>query len=169
MRVLSSLSVAVLSTAVLSTTVLFAIAPDAFAGDRPYVPVEQRFTAEQLKATGLDTLSAQQLQTLNQLLSQDQSVAVTEAVKQVRSERKGLLDRGDVEPVTSTLKGSFNGWSSGTVLELENGQRWRVIEGSLYLGKTLPSPKITIRPGMMGGWYLEAEGQTPKAKVKRLD
>ncbi|MFD0322038.1 hypothetical protein [Lysobacter gummosus] len=159
MRVLSSLTVAV----------LFAIAPAAFGAERPYVPVEQRFTAEQLKATGLDTLSAQQLQALNELLSQDQNVAITEAVKQVRTERKGLLDRGDVEPVTSTLKGEFRGWSSGTVLTLENGQRWRVVEGSLFLGKSVPAPKITIRPGLMGGWYLEAEGQTPKAKVKRLD
>ncbi|MGH8080676.1 MAG: hypothetical protein ACREP7_08880 [Lysobacter sp.] len=159
MRVLSSLTVAV----------LFAIAPVASGAEHSYVPVEQRFSAEQLKATGLDTLSAQQLQLLNQLLASDQTAVVSETAKQVRSERKGLLDHHDDEPIVSTLKGEFRGWSSGTVLELENGQRWRVIDGSLFLGKTLPAPKITIRPGMMGGWYLEAEGQTPKAKVKRMN
>lgn len=159
MRVLSSLAVAV----------LFVIAPAASGAERPYVPVEQRFSAEQLKATGLDALSAQQLQLLNQLLAQDQTAVVSETVKQVRTERKGLLDRGEVEPISSTLKGEFRGWSGGTVLELENGQRWRVIEGSLFLGKTLPAPKVVIRPGMLGGWYLEAEGQTQKAKVRRLD
>lgn len=164
MRVLSSLTVAVLSAGV-----LFSIAPGASGAERPYVPVEQRFTAEQLKATGLDTLSAQQLQALNQLLSHDQNAVITEAVKQQRRERVGLADPVDSEPVTSKLKGEFRGWSSGTVLELENGQRWRVIEGSLFLGKSLPAPKVTIRPGMTGSWYLEAEGQTPKAKVKRLD
>lgn len=159
MRVLSSLTVAV----------LLAIAPAAFGAERPYVAVEQRFNAEQMKATGLDTLSPQQLALLNELLSQEQTAAVAEATKAVRSERKGLLDRGDVEPVQSALKGEFRGWSIGTVFELENGQRWRVTEGSLFLGKPVPPPKVTIKPGLMGGWFLEVEGQTPKAKVRRLD
>ncbi|MGO1071241.1 hypothetical protein [Lysobacter sp. CA199] len=161
MRVPSSLTLAPLFAIAL-------VAPAAFGAERAYVPVEQRFNADQLKATGLDTLSAQQLQLLNQLLSQDQTAVVTDTVKQVRSERKGLA-RVDPEVVSSTLKGEFRGWSSGTVLELENGQRWRVIDGNLYLGKPQPAPKVTIRPGMMGSWYLEAEGQTPKAKVTRLD
>ncbi|MEH6421589.1 hypothetical protein [Pseudomonas sp. CGJS7] len=161
MRVLSSLTLAPLFAIALA-------APGAFAAERAYVPVEQRFNAEQLKATGLDTLSAQQLQLLNQLLSQDQTAVVTETVKQVRSERKGLA-RVEAEPVSGMLKGEFRGWSAGTVLELENGQRWRVIDGTLFVGKPRPAPKVTIRPGMMGSWYLEAEGQVQKAKVARLD
>ena len=33
-----------------------------------YIALEERFTAEQMHATGLDTLSAKQLKLLNQLL-----------------------------------------------------------------------------------------------------
>ncbi|QWP78742.1 hypothetical protein J5226_10235 [Lysobacter sp. K5869] len=154
----------------LAVALSFVLAAAAHGAERNYVPLQQRLSVEQLKATGLDTLSPQQIQLLDQLLSQDQKAVVEETAKQVRSERRGLLDRqGPVEPVASQLKGEFRGWSSGTVLELENGQRWRVIEGSLFLGKPLPPPKVTIREGMMGGWYLEAEGQIPKAKVKRVE
>ncbi|MFK3646914.1 hypothetical protein ACI2IY_00560 [Lysobacter enzymogenes] len=154
----------------LAVALSFALAAAAHGAERSYVPLQQRLSAEQLKATGLDTLSAQQIQLLDQLLSQDHASAVAETAKQVRSERRGLLDRDPAEPLVSKLKaGEFRGWSSGTVLELENGQRWRVIEGSLFLGKPIPAPKVTIRPGLMGGWYLEAEGQMQKAKVKRVE
>jgi len=155
----------------LAVALSFVLAGAAHGAERSYVPLQQRLSADQLKATGLDTLSAQQIQLLDQLLSQDHAVAVEETAKQVRSERRGLLDRhGPEEPLVSKLKaGEFRGWSGGTVLELENGQRWRVLEGSLFIGKPVPAPKVTIRPGMMGGWYLEAEGQTQKAKVKRVE
>jgi hypothetical protein len=66
------------------------------------------------------------------------------------------------------IKGEFRGWSKGAVVELDNGQRWRVTEGELYLRKTMVNPKATISPGMVGGWYMQVEGQSPRAKVQRL-
>ena len=62
----------------------------------------------------------------------------------------------------------MNGRAASTVL-LDNGQRWRVIEGSLYLGKPVSNPKVTLEPGFMGAWYLQMEGQTPRLKVQRAD
>lgn len=151
--------------------IALALAP-AIAGAadrRTYVPVEQRFSSEQMKATGLDGLSPEQLALLNRLLGEEHSEVAREVEKTVRSERAGLRERVDPEPVRSALKGPFKGWSKGTVLELENGQRWRVTEGSLYLGRAVDAPKVTIEPGFVGAWYLQVEGQTPKAKVQRLD
>jgi len=168
MRVLSPSALA----GSLALAVSFAVlAPAAHAAERHYVPLQQRLSAEQLKATGLDTLSPQQIQLLDQLLAQDQDAQVQEAVKQIRAERRGLPQEAESpEPIASTLKDSaFRGWSGGTVLELENGQRWRVIDGSLFLGKPVASPKVTITPGMAGAWYLTVEGQIPKAKVKRVN
>ncbi|ALN59322.1 hypothetical protein GLE_3980 [Lysobacter enzymogenes] len=169
MRVLSPSALA----GSLALAVSFAVlAPAAHAAERHYVPLQQRLSAEQLKATGLDTLSPQQIQLLDQLLAQDQDAQVQEAVKKIRAERRGLPEEAAArEPVVAQLKdGAFRGWSVGTVLELENGQRWRVIEGSLYLGKPLAAPKVTIAPGMVGStWYLQVEGQSPKAKVRRVE
>ena len=133
-----------------------------------YVPIEQRLSPEQLQATGLDTLSAQQRQLLNQLLSNEQAVVEERVEKSARSRLAGLLDRKQAEPVRAAIKGEFRGWVAGSVIELDNGQRWRVTEGELYLRKPMAHAQATITPGMVSGWYLQVEGQSPRAKVRRL-
>lgn len=165
------LSLSALAAPLALAVSLAASAPAARAAERHYVPLQQRLSAEQLKATGLDTLSPQQIQLLDQLLAQDQDAQVQAAVKKLRAERRGLPQEAESdEPIASQLKdGAFRGWSGGTVLELQNGQRWRVVDGSLYLGKPVATPKVTIAPGMAGAWYLTMEGQVPKAKVKRVE
>lgn len=158
------------STLALSS--LLALAPLVAAAQQSYVNIEQRLSAEQMQATGLDALSSAQLALLNQLLSQEQAVVAQQVEQSVRDEQKGKpAERASKEPISSTLKGSFSGWSNGTVLELENGQRWRVTEGNLSLGKgkTQQNPKVTIAPGLFSGWYLQVEGQNSSAKVQRLD
>mgnify|MGYP006386449425 FL=1 len=45
-----------------------------------YVPIEQRLSAEQLKATGLDTLSSEQLAALNDVLREDRQQTTAVAV-----------------------------------------------------------------------------------------
>lgn len=133
-----------------------------------YVPIEQRLSPEQLQATGLDTLSAQQRQLLNQLLSNEQAVVEERVEKSARSRLAGLLDRKQAEPVRAAIKGEFRGWVAGSVIELDNGQRWRVTEGELYLRKPMAHAQATITPGMVSGWYLQVAGQSPRAKVQRL-
>lgn len=133
-----------------------------------YVPIEQRLSPEQLQATGLDTLSAQQRQLLNQLLSNEQAVVEERVEKSARSRLAGLLDRKQAEPVRAAIKGEFRGWVAGSVIELDNGQRWRVTEGELYLRKPIAHAQATITPGMVSGWYLQVAGQSPRAKVQRL-
>ena len=56
-----------------SFALLTALSFAAFAAmaEQAYVNIEQRLTAEQLRETGLDTLSPKQLKRLNQLLSED--------------------------------------------------------------------------------------------------
>ena len=133
-----------------------------------YVPIEQRLSPEQLQATGLDTLSAQQRQLLNQLLSNEQAVVEERVEKSARSRLAGLLDRKQDEPVRAAIQGEFRGWVAGSVIDLDNGQRWRVTEGELYLRKPMAHAQATITPGMVSGWYLQVEGQSPRAKVRRL-
>lgn len=142
----------------------------AAQAERNYIPVEKRLTAEQFKATGLDQLSAVQLELLNSLLSEEQK-AVVQATKAESVGRSpgGLFSGAGTEPINTTLKGEFKGWSKGTVFNLENGQRWRVIDGDYYIGKAIPAPKVQVTPGKISGWYLRIEGHNPSAKVQRLD
>lgn len=138
------------------------------AAAQSYVPIEQRLTAEQMQASGLDTLSRQQLQVLNSLLSNEQAVVEERVEQTTRSRLAGLLDRNQAEPIRGAVKGEFRGWVPGKVIELETGQRWRVTEGTLYLRRPMAAPMATVTPGMVSGWYLQVDGQSPRAKVQPL-
>lgn len=137
--------------------------------ERNYVAIEKRLTPEQFKATGLDQLSSEQLELLNSLLSEEQKTVVQATKAESVGRKSGGLFGGGGEPINTTLKGEFKGWSKGTTFTLENGQRWRVVEGDYYVGKAVPAPKVQVTPGKISGWYLRVDGHNPSAKVQRLD
>ena len=60
-------------TVVLAT--LLALLPLFAMADTPYVDLEQRLSADQLRATGLDTLSPEQLVQLNAVLRAEVEIA----------------------------------------------------------------------------------------------
>ncbi|UNK49039.1 hypothetical protein MNR01_15070 [Lysobacter sp. S4-A87] len=135
-----------------------------------YVALERRLSAEQMRATGLDALSPEQLALLNQLLSEDQGALVEAAVAERAADDVGRRDqRTAATPVTASVQGEVRAWSRGDAVLLDNGQRWRVIEGNLYLGKPVTNPKVTLSPGFMGAWYMQVEGQSSRLKVQRVD
>lgn len=132
--------------------------------------VEKRLSTGQLKATGLDQLSREQLALLNSLLGEEQKNVVQAA--KAESERRVLgtwFGSEGKQPIASTLGGEFRGWTPATTFTLENGQRWRVLEGSYHAGKPTPGAKVLVTPGKVSGWYLQVEGHNPRAKVRLLD
>lgn len=82
---------------------------------------------------------------------------------------KVLLTPGtevEYETVQTKLLGEFRGWQTGTVFNLENGQRWRV-EGGSYTTPPEAGPlKVRIVPGLMGSFFLEIEGVRQRPKIK---
>ena len=137
---------------------------------QPYVDIEQRLTAEQLRATGLDQLSPEQLKLLNGLLREDVVKAVEASKTETETERatSSLIGLND-QPIRSRLKGSVSGWEPGTVFELENGQSWKVLKGNMKLRKPFESPEIAVIPGIAGRWFLQVDEDLPKARVYRID
>ena len=87
------------------------------------------------------------------------------------TERFGLEQKaaqeGAADTITSVLPGEFEGWGPKTKFTLANGQVWQVTDGSSVYWPT-KSPKVTIRRGILGAFYLELEGLNTTAKVKRL-
>ncbi len=136
------------------------LASGALHAQQAWVPIEQRLSAEQLRDTGLDQLTPVQLERLNALLREERM----QAVEATRGAGRESAPR---EVVDSRIVGSFRGWQPGTVLDFENGQQWRVVEGELNI-RALPSPRASVRPGLVGAWYLRVEGQSPTAKVTRV-
>lgn len=156
---------------VMSALILgLAIASAVAMAEPPYVRIEQRLTPEQLKATGLDTLSPAQLALLNQLLhvppvgreaaGRDQADEVP-----VRTSFVGLDDK----VIKSRLKGSVIEWGPGTVFELENGQTWKVLKGSMKLRSALLAPEVEVVPGIAGRWFIHIGDDLPGARVYRTD
>lgn len=148
----------------------------------PYVELEQRLTPEQLREVGL---SAEQLATLNRMLREadaKSTAAVAEPAAQaidgpqvgagappVRAPGTGQFIGLNDEPIKSRLKHDVSGWEPGTVFELENGQQWKVLKGSMKLKKPMVTPEIVVVPGVAGRWFMQVDEDMPKARVYRID
>lgn len=144
---------------------LVLVAPAAYATD--YVNIEQRLSAEQRRQTGVDSLSSEQLAALNSVLREEASKAA-EAEGGLFSQGRTLAGF-DGEPIKSGISGSVAGWAPGTVFELENGQRWKVLKGQMKLRKAIVAPRIIVVPGIAGRWFLQVDEDLPKARVYRID
>lgn len=144
------------------------------AAAKDYVDIEQRLSAEQLRDTGLATLSTEQLELLNRLLRDDVVKAVEAGKAEAREGNEpgrstaSLIGFND-QPIRSRLQGSVGGWEPGTEFVLENGQTWKVLKGSMKLRKPFESPEIAIIPGIAGRWFLQVDEDLPKARVYRID
>ncbi len=145
-------------------------ASSAALAEQPCVDIEQHLTAEQLHATGLDTLSPAQLELLNRLLCEESAKAVKADESPTAGERSRASFIGlDDEPIRSHLEGTVSGWEPGTVFELENGQQWKVLKGSAKLREALQAPEVLVVPGVAGRWFLQVDEDLPKASVYRID
>jgi len=67
----------------------------------------------------------------------------------------------------SYIPGHFEGWGAGARIKLANGQVWQVVDGtSAYFNRE--NPKVLVRRGMMGGFFLEIENSNRSPRVKRV-
>ena len=152
------------------------VAGTALAGDR-YVAIEQRLSAEQRHATGIDTLTAAQLEALNAVLRGESELVEARVEARVRAGQPALppptangnFTGLDEAPIRSRLKGSIASWEPGTEFVLENGQTWKVLKGNMKLRKPLQAPEIVLVPGIAGRWFLQVDEDLPKARVYRVD
>lgn len=145
--------------------------------------LEQKMGSAKFREAGLDRQTPEQLQVLEQWLignaaeiasSQDASEASTASAAAISSARRSWFglsksEKKDGVPsstVASRIDGSFTGWRGGTTLELENGQKWKINDGSsLFVRKPLDRPLATISPGLFGVWNLQVQGYNTSAKV----
>ena len=75
-----------------------------------------------------------------------------------------------VEPPTtmdSYIPGRFEGWGPNARIKLANGTVWQVVDGSSAF-LNLDNPKVIVRRGMMGGFFLELENSNRSPRVRRL-
>ncbi|MDZ4811692.1 MAG: hypothetical protein SGI99_03645 [Pseudomonadota bacterium] len=149
---------------------VLAFTPVAAKTEQRYVDIEQRLTAEQRRATGVDTLSREQLALLNRLLREETTTpAQVESQPSEPQPGRPTFVSSDNKPIKSRLHGSVNGWEPGSVFTLQNGQKWKVLKGSVKLPNALQAPEIILVPGIAGRWFLQVSEEMPKARVERIE
>ena len=75
---------------------------------------------------------------------------------------------GSLPPtMESHIPGHFEGWGPGARIKLANGQVWQVVDGtSAFFNRD--NPKVVVRRGMMGGFFLEIENSNRSPRVRRI-
>jgi hypothetical protein len=73
-----------------------------------------------------------------------------------------------VDSLESTIEGRFDGWGPKDRIKLANGQVWQIADDSNAV-LSVTNPKVTIRRGAIGAFYLEFEKSNRTARVKRVE
>ena len=132
--------------------------------------IKAALTADQYAASGLGKLSAAERARLDAALKDyfsgaSQRVAdraatqaVDRAVKENRTTTTSIIE--------SRLVGTFTGWKDGTLFRLENGQRWKVIDGSRGTYPAVENPQVFIVRDAFGYKMAVLGGST--VRVRKL-
>jgi len=144
----------------LCALLLACVAPHVRADDTS--TLEERMSFKDFTRFGLDKLSPDQMRGLNEWMKahgQDCAPATSTAPGAVSAQPAAPPDR-----VKSRIAGDFSGWEQGTVLVLENGQKWEVRDDDPLIASREKSPAVTIEKGLLG-WTLSVAGHPEIAHV----
>lgn len=73
----------------------------------------------------------------------------------------------ELKRIESRILGRFQGWGPNSHLTLENGQVWRIADGSEAF-YDLQDPKATVHRGLLGAFFLEVQGVGFNVRVTRV-
>lgn len=160
----------------------------SYASELP--PIDEIMTREEMSMTGLDKLSADELQTLREWLSvfieRDAKFVIRNYEKQKKEQlRTKAADEIPEAPQTvkaeaeekenpfenqqSTIEGIFSGWSGNTRFTLTNGQVWQQRKpDSVRRVKPIRNPKVVFSRNFLGFYYMEVPEAGVKVAVKRI-
>ena len=72
-----------------------------------------------------------------------------------------------LDAIESHIPGSFEGWSAKSNIKLANGQVWQISDDSSR-AHYIDNPKVRIRRGALGSFYLEIQGTNISPRVRRV-
>jgi hypothetical protein len=134
--------------------------------------LEERMSAAEFRAAGLDKLSPEELAALNAWLRGRTAGRPAPAggalAPAPAQDRIGFHDTTEERMVVSRIVGQFTGWDGKTRFELENGQVWQQAESATLKGISVDSPAVTIEPAFLGSWLLRVDGFNQRVRVRRI-
>ena len=129
---------------------------------QPAFDIRRLMTEEELKQSGLEKLSPEELQALNRWLI-DYTANEAVVVKK-RSEEVKKAAKADIH---SRIVGSFSGWSGDTYFKLENGQIWQQRTPGKWRTR-LQDPEVVIETNRVGFRQLRVLSANKMIGVKRV-
>ncbi len=132
--------------------------------------LEERMSEQEFRAAGLDRLSAEELASLNAWLGERNLSTLRVPSGGTQGFRSGGLlgDDGDRSDVSSIAASNFDQIDTGTSIALENGQVWKITEGSLSISGGLAGKRITVKAAALGSWLLKVEGYNRSLRATRV-
>lgn len=95
-------------------------------------------------------------------------VAPTKADREQRFGKEQQAEPGRLDIIESTVAGQFDGWVPKQRIRLENGQIWTIADDSNEETLTvLNNPKVQIKRGALGAFYMDIDGTRTAPRVKR--
>jgi hypothetical protein len=104
-----------------------------------------------------------------------QAEAKAESVAKEKKSEPGLLAKAKVmltpgtkveyETIETRIAGDFKGWDARTIFTLENGTRWKILNGGSYYTPAVASPKVTVTPASFGSFWLDIDGVNQRVRV----
>ena len=85
-------------------------------------------------------------------------------------ERFGLEHKAAVPEanrIESHIPGRFLGWKAKSLITLANGQVWQVVDDSWLAGEW-DNPKVVVRRGILGGFFLDIDNENRSPRVRRV-
>lgn len=138
--------------------------------------LEEQMSQQEFEQAGLDKLSSEELNYLNQWLrSRNAAPKAAAPARNVESsapapaeDKMGFKPRPeDRTTIVSRIDGEFSGWSGRTTFKLQNGQVWRQVDGKSFPHNST-NPEVRIEPKSFGTWKMYVEGLNRSVKVKRI-
>lgn len=148
----------------LCALLLACVAPRVRADDAS--TLEERMSFRDFTRLGLDRLSPDQLRGLNDWMKAHGQSCAPAAANGAPVGPAGTSTAPATTPdhVTSRIAGEFAGWEKGTVLVLENGQKWEVRDDDPLVASHEKNPAVTVEKGLLG-WTLSVAGHAEIAHV----
>jgi len=125
----------------------------------------QTLSAAELNELGLHKLTDEELGRLDERVAKAQRAAATAAATTAGVAAKPAAP----EILRGKIAGVLTGWSEGTVLVLEDGQRWQVVsQGSYRAAPVRREPKLQLFPLSNGDYIMTIDTVPKRAQVRRV-
>lgn len=155
--------------------ILVCLASSSALAQPAFSSLEEQMTGKEFDAAGLEKLTPEELEALNQWI-RSRSLATLDEARPASPTGSGdgrgfenqKISEMDRSPITSRIIGKFSGWDGQTTFKLENGMIWEQADKDKFYIREVENPVVTIEPAAFKTWRLSVEGYSSTCRVERI-